>query len=314
VTAARFSFIALLALLAGLLWSCSSKDKVSGPEPQPPVAPTALWSPGADRTTVTLRWSYSGVNIQGFRVYMSEDTSVAGSFARVDSIATPSTHLTVIDSLTPGVHYYFYVTAYNADGESEHSNRIMAQTVAVNAPYAPNVVSASVLPGDTVVLRWTAVGQPDFFVVQRHDSGVAAWTTLDSAIAGNVTVYRDVAVLPGTHYYYRIGAKNDAGIAWSADSLSADVPEIGAPYAPAGLQAFVHLETQTVDLTWTNQSNDVDSIVVGRSTAGALMTTIATIPGTAISYSDTSLHEQWNLYSYRGPSRWKSPTGCAPAA
>jgi hypothetical protein len=315
VSAARFGFLALLALMAAVYWSCSSDNKPSGPTPQPPVAPTSLYATSADFTTVTLRWSYAGVNIQGFLLYMSLDTSVDSSFVMVDSIASAATHTAVIDSLSPNRHYFFYVTAFNADGESEPSNIWEAATSPIDMPSAPQLISATAIPGDTVVLVWAHTGVQDHFVVQRHDSAVTGWSTVDSLVSGSAFGYRDGTVTPGVHYYYRVGAQNQVGTVFSADSLSVIVPGAGAPFAPVNLHGEVHLDGQFISLSWTNLTAGVDSILVSRSESGSVPTIIATLAGSDTSYVDTSLHEAWGLYSYRlravsiahGSSPWSLP-------
>jgi hypothetical protein len=294
VSSSRFGLIALLALVAGVYVSCSSTKKSTGPEPLPPVAPSYVYAIQTDATTLVVHWIYNDSGVQGFRVYMTQDTNAA--FTLRDSASATARQVT-IDSLPVNQTFYFYVTAYNTDGESSRSNLCSGSTN-TSLPHAPDQLVAQAISTDSVRLTWRINGSQDHFVVQRHDSASADWTTLDSLVSGQSSQYYDVTVSASTDYFYRVGAENIAGINWSVDSAYVAVPSPGAPVAPVNLQAEVHLENNTVILTWTNVSSNVDSIMVARNLSGYPNDTLGYVGSGVTTYTD-SIGADYGTYIYR---------------
>jgi hypothetical protein len=296
VSATRLGLIALLALAAGLCLSCKSDNKFIGPPPPPPAAPSSLYDYQTTQTGVVLRWEYNASDIQGFHIYVSQDTSAA-SFVVVDTVVSINRQA-IIDSLTPGTTYYFYITAFNQNGESARSNVRPVHTVPLNGPGTPNHVEALPLEGNIVEVSWQTTGTlPDSFLIQRHDTLFnTAWTTIGSTPA-DIRTFLDSSVTYLTHYYYRVGGKRSSTIVWSLDSALAVTFGPGAISAPESLRTEVHLGLGVI-LTWVNVTHNATRIVISRGTGGNPAVAIDTVAATATSYLDT-LGQNFGLYNYR---------------
>ena len=291
----RLGLIALLALVAGVYFSCRTASKPVGPAPSPPVAPTGLYAFQTFETSVVLRWDYSSGEEQGFRIYKSLDST--GSYTKVDS-AGFGAHEATVDSLLGGTNYFFYVTAYNHNGESGRSNVRRVQTASTTGLTPPTNVTATVFEGDSVRVGWTPGNGQTNFIVQRRDTTSSQWTILDSLVDPNAIQYYDTTVVALGHYYYRVGAENTTGTVWSADSALAVIPTPGPPVAPVNLHAQVIVGTGVV-LSWTNVSHVAEGIIIYRQyDGGPGYSTIDTVGPTFATYTD-SLGDTFNLYYYR---------------
>jgi len=100
---------------------------------------TILFSIGcfAQSHSVTLTWSWtqgSGSAATGFNLYRA--TTPTGTFSIVGAV--PVTTLTYVDASNPvqtsGATFYYYVTSFNATGESAPSNTATATIPFVLAP------------------------------------------------------------------------------------------------------------------------------------------------------------------------------------
>jgi PKD repeat protein len=143
----------------------------SAPPPQVPPAPSNLIATAASISSVTLQWSDNSSNESGFSVYYAG----SGSFTRAGQTAAGQTSAT-ISGLSAGT-YRFYVTAFNAAGESAASN-----TASVTLASQPSPVTAafSVSPGTT-----GTAGSTTFTFTDQSTGAVASrsWNFGDGATA-----------------------------------------------------------------------------------------------------------------------------------
>ncbi len=89
-----------------------------------PEAPADLRVVTTGKTSVTLGWLDKSDNEQGFYLYRSTD---GVNFVRVATIPANSTLYTA-GSLVRKTTYWFYLTAFNVDGESQPTNTITVRT------------------------------------------------------------------------------------------------------------------------------------------------------------------------------------------
>ncbi|HEY3054445.1 MAG TPA: PKD domain-containing protein, partial [Thermoanaerobaculia bacterium] len=112
----------------------------SAPPLQAPAAPSNLTATAASSSSVLVQWNDNSLNETGFSVYYAG----TGSFTKAGQTAAGQTSAT-INGLSAGA-YRFYVTAFNAAGESAASNTASV-TLAVQPP--PINAAFSVAPGTT---------------------------------------------------------------------------------------------------------------------------------------------------------------------
>lgn len=97
----------------------------------------------AESLTVTLSWTDTADNEEGFRVYRRPETAPAPAPLLVD---LPTVDLAqYMDTVPDSTQRYCYqVTAYNAYGESGRSNEACSQTVSELLPRAPTNVQITI--------------------------------------------------------------------------------------------------------------------------------------------------------------------------
>ena len=196
---------------------------VTPPEPLP-AAPTALSAQATGTATISLAFSDSADNEDGFKVYRSE----SGADFALHTVLDANTTTYLDNGLTPGTAYAYEVTAFNTAGESDASNTAMATTDVepVILPSAPSDLAAQATNFDTVVLSFTDnADNEDGFEVSRSVAG-GAFAVL-ATLEADTTSYTDSGLEAETEYTYKVAAYNAAGN--SDESNSATVVTPAAP-------------------------------------------------------------------------------------
>jgi chitodextrinase len=256
----------------------------------PPAAPGGVTATATGPTQVNLSWSAStdNVGVTGYTLYRNGSqlaTVAATALSYSDATAAPSTS------------YSYTVDAFDAAGN--HSAQ--SAPAAVTTPAAPDTIPPSTPTGlaasasapTQVSLTWNA---------STDNVGVAGYTVyrhgaLLTTVSGTTLSYTDSTVAASTTYSYTVDAFDAAGN-HSAQSAPAVVTtpaqaDTTPPSTPTGLVAQAPSSTQ-VTLAW-NASTDnvgVTGYTVYRNGA-----TIATVSGTALSYTDSTVTAS-TTYSY----------------
>ncbi|MDG6224149.1 MAG: fibronectin type III domain-containing protein [Candidatus Thermoplasmatota archaeon] len=247
--------------------SSLSEERSAKPE-DAPFAPRNLSALSSSRT-VKLVWdppeSDGGSRITGFRIFGGP---AAGGPVLMGSVGRGVFEFTN-GSLTNGVTYSFFVTCFNAVGESPPSEIVTAKPLSV--PSAPRELT--LVSGDSMVtLEWQPPldngGSPiTHYIVQR------GWTQAGLLNLVNVTpdtrTYIDEDVENGLTYFYAVKAANEAGLSVSSGSLSA-VPE-GLPGPPS--IPSVTARRGFVEISWSapqdNGGSKITEIRVYRRSEGS---------------------------------------------
>jgi fibronectin type 3 domain-containing protein len=130
----------------------------------------------------------------------------------------------------------------------------------------------------------------------RSLSASGPWGGIASP-SGTATSYSDTSVSAGTTYYYYVYANNSAGSSAGSNTASATTP-LAIPAAPSNVKAGATGRGQ-IALSWSETSSGVTSFVVQRSTSGnGTYSTIATLSGSQLSYTDRSVSSR-STYYYR---------------
>ncbi|ALV07831.1 glycoside hydrolase family 9 protein [Roseateles depolymerans] len=194
-----------------------------------PATPTGL-SATAGIGSISLSWS-AATNATGYTVKRST-TGTAGSFAL---LASPTGTSYVDSGLAGSTRYYYTVSARNDSGESAASDVVSASTPA-GPPAAPAPTAAA---GDgRVTLSWSAVTGAASYEVSRASSATGSYTSLASGLTA--LSYVDTGLTNGTAYFYKVGARNTAGVSLS-DPVSA------TPVAPGGGSSACTLTLDTTN-------------------------------------------------------------------
>jgi outer membrane protein assembly factor BamB len=130
-------------------------------------------------------------------------------------------------SITPGITYYYVVTAINPAGSSDLSNEVSAKAPIVSPPPAVTNLTATIV-GDVIRLTWTPPsytgGLPitEYIIYRGVDPSLLS---IYATTPGNTTSFDDTNYEPGTTYYYKIQAVNAQGKGELSSVVSVVAPE-----------------------------------------------------------------------------------------
>jgi len=79
-------------------------------------APSGLMVSNPNPSSATLIWTDTNNNEIGYSIYMA--TSEFGTYSYIDSVSA-GTNIYLVSGLVPSTTYWFKITAYNTDGESD---------------------------------------------------------------------------------------------------------------------------------------------------------------------------------------------------
>jgi len=144
-----------------------------------------FFSPLQAAQSVTLAWNAEN-SVAGYRLHYG---TASGTYTQTTDVGNVTT--ATVSSLTPGLTYYFMVTAYNVAGlESLPSNQVsFLATANVAAPAHP-VISAmqNVANGDVELTVTDSVGQTDSVYAS---SDLESWLLLATPVNRTQTVRAD---------------------------------------------------------------------------------------------------------------------------
>lgn len=237
---------------AGNLSNTSNTATVTTPQgadTTPPSAPTNMTANAPDSTRVNLAWNAStdNVGVAGYRVFRNG----------AQIITTTLTSYTDT-SVSGGLSYSYYVTAYDAAGNTSTASNTASTSVPTaldtTPPSTPTNLAGNAPDSTRVYLSWNA---------STDNVGVYAYQVFrgGSYIGASFTnTYTDSTVSAGTTYTYTVRAY-DAANNFSAYSNNATVivpqaPDTTAPSTPANLTGSSPSSTG-VNLSWSASTDNV---------------------------------------------------------
>ena len=247
--------------------------------PEPPARPTGLTAEVA-HDSVTLTWhDPQDDSITGYVILRRDkDIHEEGTFETVESNTGSAGTTYTDDTVEPEKQYVYRIKAINADGLSEISSWVRADTPAAPTPEPPaKPTGLSATPShDRVTLTWD---DPDDdaitgYVILRRNRDTDAegeFTELTPDTGTAATTYTDATVAAETPYTYRIKAINEHGTSersrWvHVETTAAPTPE-GTPDEGTPEQSVSEGDT---DLP--NDNSTPGRVVVGGSATGTIGT------------------------------------------
>jgi titin len=244
-----------------------------------PAAPSNLSISTASSTNL-LYWSDNSNNELGFMVEKSFDGM---NFTLYGSTTAP---YFVETNKTTGT-YYYRVRAYNSTGFSAYSN-IVTLSILSSLP-APSAITAGIYNSNSVGIAWTDNSSDELgFLIERSVNGTTTWVQVATS---SYAFFSDDNLTVGT-YYYRVRAYN--GLGYSAYSLPSLPVSVVPPVAPSAITSGLY-NSNSIGISWTDNSSDELGFLVERSNDGTLWTQFGT--STYAFFSDDNL--QPGLYLYR---------------
>jgi hypothetical protein len=163
-------------------------------------------STGVDN--ITLQWKDNSDNETGFEIqrFGPDDKSIV-NFIKVD--ANDSSFID--NRLKSNADYSYYIRAFNENGYSGYSDKIIVHTSPIDIPAAPSSVQVISSTEKSITLQWADNSDNEnVFYIKRSlifDTNVVKIITLNA----NVVSYTDTALNPNTDFIYQIFAGNQAG-------------------------------------------------------------------------------------------------------
>ena len=251
---------------------CGESDSCcnDGIRQSPPLAPTDCVASDDLCDKVHFTWNDNSDNEIRFYIYRDG--------AMLDSVDADGEEYDDA-AASPGTTYRYCVSAYNGCGESDSCCH---DGIRQAPPAAPTDLAASENYCDKVALSWTDnSGDEDGFYIYRNAD------KLDS-VGVDVQAYEDFTAATGIIYRYCVSAYKACG---ESDSSCDDGSRKLPPTAPTDCAATDDL-CDTVQLTWTDQSDDEQGFVIYRE--GAVLDSV----GEGVSFYDDLTAASGNTYRY----------------
>ncbi len=283
--------------------------------PNPPVNVTVKQGPGAGQMEV--RWiapaDDGGLAVTGYAVFRADASS--GAFVEIARVGDVRTY--VDQGLAAGATVYYRIEASNEIGESGPSE--YEANVTFDAPGPPRSVVA--LTGSTagsIRVQWDPPASDGGLAVASYAVLRANATSGPFAqVTSNVTatVFVDSGLNAGAQFYYRVRARNDAGLGVESDVAVGRAPEPPSP--PASCTAQRGSAAGRIDVAWTTPSSDggltVNAYLVHRADPSGGSVLVGQVSGQARIFTDTGLPANATfLYSVRARNDAGDGTACIP--
>jgi uncharacterized protein len=263
------------------------------------VSPTAPYPPqnlkvfSLGRSSVNLTWDDESSNETSYEVWKKTST---GPYELLQTLPANS-RSTNDTGIVTGIGYGYKVRAVNSYGYADSREALYGADIVVMNP--PTNVIATALGTKMVLLQWedNSSGELAFVIERRTTSGVV-YTQV--GLAGpNETSYLDtVKLLGSSSYTYRIAARGQfEQSTWSNDAtvltLYIDT------YPPTNLTATVDKQTNTVKLSWKNNTiYDKETHIERRQDPGGRFEDIGKVGTGVTTYSDTTARVN-SAYTYQ---------------
>jgi len=165
----------------------------------------------------------------------------------------------------------------------------------VFGPDAPSGLVATAPTAAEVELDWTdeSSTETSFRIERAGTNGVFAEI---ASVGMDVVSFLDSSVQPGTLYNYRVRAEASGVFGGYSNVAQVTTPQV-PPTAPTGLAASATSST-SVDLTWTDTSNNETGFSIERATGAGSFAEIATTGADATGFTDNTV-AAGTAYSYR---------------
>jgi predicted phage tail protein len=217
-----------------------------------------------------------------YDLYVATSSGAEGPAPLIANIVGTSCTVT---GLTPGLTYFFELTAVNGSGPSAFS----AESSVTLIPVAPTGLSAASGEGD-VVLSWTpSSGASSYNIFQGTAAGAESTTAVLSVTAARATLS---GLNNGSAYFFTVQAVNAAGSSATSSEVSATV----LPAQPVGAAASAG--NGSVTFSWSAAAGAVSYQVFEVATPGAEAATPVQSGVTATSVTVTGLTNGEPYYFY----------------
>jgi hypothetical protein len=290
----------------------------------PPSPPTNLVATALSETSINLTWDYSNSsNLTGFHIYRSNSVDMANKYLLATAGKDARDYLNF--GLKRMTTYYYNVTAYNEDGESNPTSIASAQTnldvvasdwdLRFRVTGTTNIYYAKVRVTRNVrsMTVYTDNGTLSGTITQGTlplDKSVAGASisltgTLNETIGGKtwtievtgttLTVSDDGNTITGTARWIMTEPTSDSGS--SSFTMTRAAVQLNAPAAPTGLLVAA-TSSESIRLKWTDTSTNETRFQIFRGMTSGILSFVTNVAANTTSYEDNGLAPD-KKYFYR---------------
>lgn len=290
--------------LLGRLSAPSPEVGIRAPGTRGPLPPIGVGAEAADGR-IRVVWTFPP-EPQARRYVVERSVGGDSSYARITRSPIPYDTPEFVDTLVRGREIYAYrVRVLDDAGRiGPPSNPATTRGVDTRAPAVPAALAVVQTAGHTARLSWRAVPDRDVrgYEVSRREPADTAFARLTGtplrALAYADSGYDGARLEPGRTYTWRVVAVDSSGNVSAPAEVALRIPDDEAPEPARSLLVRNQLG-RWVELSWTaSPSQDVARYVIERSSPGAAVVAVATLPRDAdLAWRDTT--------AVRGrPTRW----------
>jgi len=281
---------AFIGIVIFSLWSGHSNAANATTNPDPPAAPGNLAATVLSKSRINLTWTDNSTDEIGFRIKRKIDAT--GAYTDIATVGPGVTSYSNT-SLNANTTYYYVVCAYNAAGDSAHSNEVSAMTFMDG----PSRLAATATSNGRINLIWSdnTVNEAGYKIERKAGvSGIYA----EIAQAGrDVTSYSDNGLAASTQYFYRLYAYNSTNVSGYSNEANATTGSADSLNAPNNLTAMAISKSQ-ISLAWTDSSSNETGFTIERRIGASAYAEIAVVGAGVAAYSDSGLSTN-RRYFYR---------------
>jgi len=250
-----------------------------------PNTPTGLRAITFSGSKLELSWTDNANNEDGFIILRAKSSN--GTYTELSRVTANVT--TYVDSgLDNNTMYYYLIRAYNNIGESLSSNIASGRT-SNGKPVAPRLDKLEASARGEVKVKWTEVSnEGDKIVVEVSADNQASFqenARFDTKGA-NQSQEQTIMNLKGkTNYFIRLRTLSGSILSDYSNILSVTTTE-APPVAPSNFTARA-ISSNSIQLSWTDNSNDETGFKIERSINGVSYSPLVNVSNT--NYTDNQL-------------------------
>ena len=263
--------------------------------PDAPSLVAVTQTPSYTDSRLTGDWQYNSDNELGFKVYRNTVNNFGTAVLKETTSAGTESWTDDLDEIEDGTVYYYWVTAYNGEGESsedgDSNHTELSGITDLNSDPGTN-------PESEVDLDWSNPSPnnaDDILVYSSDDSSSGPWD-LEDTISGSAVSYGVTGLADDTQFWFKVVRTNAAAGDGLDSNVVTETTTVGAPGIPQNVGAAALSET-SIRISW-DAVTDADYYKVYGSTTPSFT------PGPGNLLKDNEINSPWDHTGLNQNETW----------
>jgi fibronectin type 3 domain-containing protein len=233
---------------------------------QPLVAPEITSVTADSATQVTVNWTYSGTDHEGFKILRKIPGVTPYSLLKKESNPGQGNYLDT--TADPNTGYRYVVRAWRTGENGPLSNQVNV-TTPDDTPGTTTLETAEVTGSDSVRLTWSYSGStPTGFKVLHRVKGTSLWIRFITGTDPAQREYVATGLDPGTTYQFIVRAHSATAGNGPISNILEATTDVDGPPAPPTITAAIVLNWEAGKIKWTHPGGTVTGFKVLRKIPG----------------------------------------------